>query len=93
MRKIDIHVNKAKLKKYTVTIGENRPEVTATIELYSGEKRISEFTLSTETWFSQHFDLPIGVIEPILKIAKELEVVITHACQASLAVLPAPKKS
>ena len=91
MRAIDIQINQAKILSYDVTLKtDSRPDVTATIGLFSGNKRISSFRLTTETYYSESitFELPIDMIEPIVEIAKQLEILLVRECNKQLRRLP-----
>jgi len=89
MKKIDIQINQAKILSYSVELKENQPSVTATIGLFAGEKKISSFSLSTETWQDITFELPTSVIKPILKIAEELETILIRECSSAIGALKA----
>ena len=72
MKPIDIQINNAKIKDYTVELKEDgAPNVSATIGLYCGNKKISSFRITTQTWYSESivFELPPNMIEPIVDIA------------------------
>ena len=90
MKKINIAINQAKLLSYNVELDDEKPEVSATIGLYSGEKKISSFSLRTESGYlnSVKFDLPINMIGTIKQIADELEVILTRECSKSMGELP-----
>jgi hypothetical protein len=87
VKKIDILINQAKILSYSVELNEDRPEVTAVIGLFAAGKKISTFSLSTENWHDKKFELPSGVIEPILKIAEELESILVRECSATIGLL------
>jgi len=93
MKKINIHINQAKLLSYEVNLGEEL-DISAVIGLFAGTKKISTFTLSTQNYYSNNikFDVPIGMIEHVKKIAKELETILVRECSKSFALLPAPEK-
>lgn len=94
MKKINIQINQAKIMSFSVEMEEKYPEVSATIGLFSGEKKISSFSLRTQNYYSDSikFDLPIEMIDPIKAIAKKLEEILIIKCSQSLGGLPAPKK-
>ena len=94
MKTIDIQINQAKILSYEVNLDKSKPEVGARIGLYSGEHRISTFGLRTETYYSDSitFELPPDMIEPIVEIAKQLEVILVRECNKQLKRLEAPKK-
>lgn len=94
MKAIDIQINQAKIVSYTVELKtDNKPEVAASIALLCGNKRISTFGLRTETYFSEGitFELPADMIEPIVEIAKQLEVILVRECNKQLKRLPSAK--
>ncbi len=93
MKKIDININQAKILGYSVDLESEKLESTATIGLFTGDKKISTFSLRTQECFgdSIEFDLPVKLIEPIQDVAKELEVVLVRECNKSLKRLEAPK--
>ncbi|MDD5551469.1 MAG: hypothetical protein PHS34_09430 [Candidatus Omnitrophica bacterium] len=93
MKKIDIQINQAKILGYEVKLNEDKPEVAAEIGLFSGEKKITTFRLTTENYYSNSvmFELPYELIEPIKQIAQELETILTRECNKSLGRLPMPK--
>ncbi len=87
MKKIDIQINQAKLLSYSVEMTDDNPEVTATIGLFSGEKQISTFSLSTKSWQDVSFDLPISMIGPIKELASEIEIILIRQCSAAMGAL------
>ena len=88
LKKIDIQINQAKIISYEVEFSEdNVPDVTARIGLMAGSKQISTFALSTKTWQDKTFELPISVINPIKKIAEELETILIRECSSALGQL------
>ena len=90
MNKIDISINQAKIIGYEVRFNEDEmPDLTATIGLFAGNKQISTFSLSTKSWEDKVFELPVSVINPIKKIAGELETILIRECSASLGQLKA----
>lgn len=91
MRTIDIEINQAKLKSYSVQLNDDTPIVHATIGLYSGSKKISDFSISTNSWHNVKFDLPPSMVAPIVAIANELEKIVTRECTTALGQLEAPK--
>lgn len=84
MRKIDINVNKAVIRSFNITLDEETPTVSASVGLYSGEKRIASFSISTDRWHDVRFDLPATMVAPIMKIADELERILTDKCVEQL---------
>ena len=93
MKKIDININHAKLLSFSAMVGDETVDVSATLGLFSGEKKISDFTITTQEYYSGvKFDLPIGMIEPIMTMAKQLEIIVIRECNSAMAELPAPKE-
>lgn len=90
MQKIDIQINQAKIISYTVDLSGEKPEVGAVIGLFSGNKRITTFGLRTQTYYTDSisFELPADMIEPIVKISKQLEVILVRECNKQLKQLP-----
>ena len=89
MQTIDIQINNAKIQSYTVTLKDDLPEVNATVGLYSGEKKVSEFSLNTQGYYQGlEFDLPTKMIKPIVDISKQLEVILTQKCKEQMKELP-----
>ncbi len=89
MQNIDVQISKAQLKQFLVEFEDDLPYVTATIDLYTANnKKISSFCTSTRTYYTQHFDLPIEMITPIMDIAKKIESIVTNACKREMALLP-----
>jgi hypothetical protein len=89
LKAIDIQINQAKIKSFEVSFNEEGlPDVTARIALLTGNKEISSFTLSTESWQTKNtFELPTGVINPIKKIGEELETILIRQCSAAIGQL------
>ena len=51
MKQLSINITKAQLKSYTVELKEGKPEVSATIELYtSGGMAVTTYTVATDSW-------------------------------------------
>lgn len=91
MKTIDIQINQAKILSYSVTLEDDRaPEVSASIGLFSGQKKISSFALRTQTWSSEGmtFELPPDMVEPIVNISKQLELILVRECNKQLKRLP-----
>ena len=89
MKTIDININKACIKTVQIDFERDnhtlkRPEVSATINLFSGDKKVTEFSISTKSYFSQKFELPLGMLGPITAIGKELEAILTQECVTAL---------
>ena len=92
MKTIDIQINQAKISSFQVNLNDDgqTPDVNASIALLSGTKQISTFGLHTQQYYSGgiRFELPPDMIEPIVQIAKELEVVLARECNKQLKQLP-----
>jgi len=90
MRTIDIQINQAKILSFNVDLEDEKPQVSATVGLYSGTRQISSFTLRTQSYFGNNikFTLPIDMIEPIVDIAKQLEIILVRECNKQLKRLP-----
>ncbi len=88
MKKIDIAINQAKILSFNVTLNEEKPEVSSCIGLFAGNKKISEFNISTNAWNDvKKFEIPVSMIKPILKIAKDLEQITALKCSAAIGQL------
>ncbi len=86
MRKLDISVTKAQIKSFSVELDEKKPIVMATIVLITEHgKPLTEMTLSTNEYWPEgkRFDLPVSLLEPIVKIMRELERVAVIACNGN----------
>jgi hypothetical protein len=91
MKAIDIQINQAKIQSYSVTLFDDKvPSVSAVIGLYSGTKQISTFHLETKSYYNSGvtFELPADMIDPIVDIAKQLEVILVRECNKQLKRLP-----
>lgn len=85
MKRIDISINQAKIESFDVTLDGERPRVCASIGLYAGTKRISSFSIDTGSWDNNRkFELPVKMVAPILKIAKQLEEIVMLHCNSAL---------
>ena len=92
MRKIDIRITKAQIKSFIVTLEEDAPEVQATIGLYTENmKEVSDFTISTRSWATVKFDLPVEMVFAVKDIAAQLERIVTMQAQSSICLLGAPE--
>lgn len=87
-RKIDILIDNAKIRSFHCALNETIPEISVNIDLYAGKTKVSDFNLSSESWRTQHFDVPAKMIEPIKKIASQLEEIVTLHCSSALGQLP-----
>lgn len=91
MKTIDIQINRAKLLSYSVSLEDgDMPTVSATVGLFAGEKKISEFSLRTQNYYANSvtFEVPVSMVGPILKIAEELETILVRATSQSIGELP-----
>ena len=84
MRKLDININQAKLLKYVVELKDDKVEVYASVGLYSGKKKVSEFSIGNQSYYSVRFDLPIEMIDPIMALAKQLEAIVVRECRKEM---------
>lgn len=92
MNKIDININRAKIKSYQVSLEDDMPSIYATIELYCGDKVVTTMLLTTNKWQTGiFFDVPLSIIDPLLKIAKELEAILIAHTQGTFGQLVAPE--
>lgn len=82
MKKINIEVTHAQILSFNVTLSEGKPEVGASIGLYSaGGKQISTYSISTSSWREEDkFELPVELIAPIVSIMQTLEKVVVKHC-------------
>ncbi len=81
MKKLNIEITKAQLTGYTVTFNEDGlPNVSASIALLTENlKEVTTHTISTNSWRDEDkFELPLGMITPMQKIAVALEEVIVN---------------
>lgn len=91
MRKIDIHITKGAIKSFVVTMEDGLPEVAASVDLYADTgKKVSTFTISTQSWQGSEFELPPELVVPICDIARRLERTVIAACNREMKMLPAP---
>jgi len=89
MRKINIEITKAQIVSFSVELKKAKPEVTATIGLYTaGGKQITTYSIMTNHWEKeQTFNLPPELISPIISIMESLEKVIVKKCKNSALLL------
>lgn len=80
MKKINISITKAEIKSFQVELNEGKPEVSASIGLFSeGGKQISTYSISTDSWNKESkFDLPVELVAPIMSILSTLEKVLVN---------------
>lgn len=84
MQTIDIQINKARISRFAVQFREDNtiPDVVVEIDLLAGHRQVSSFTLQTNHWSkAQKFDVPTGILEPIIAISRELEQIVTSICR------------
>ena len=91
MRTIRVDINNAKIENFVVGLGNDKPEVTATVGLYAGIRKITTFTIATTSWNDLKFQLPPDMVPPILAIADELEKILVQKATELLALLEPPK--
>ena len=94
MKTIKIEISKAVLQSFSVKLGEEKPEVSATLALLTAQgKRITTYSIDTDGWDEEsRFELPINFVEPIKQIMKELEIVAVKHCREGQKQLKAPKE-
>lgn len=82
MKAIKINITKAVIESFSVELEDEKPEVSITIGLYTdGGKKIAGYSISTSSWNeASKFELPVGIIPPILEIMRELEAIATRHC-------------
>jgi len=89
MKKIDIKIDKAAITKIYFEFEEDKLNVTATIGLFVGQQKISDFTIFTDTWNDKNkFNFPMQHISIIKQIASDLESIVLSKCMSSLKMLP-----
>ena len=95
MKDIDIQINKARIQDFIVTFkdGDDIPRVGVGVGLYSGTKKISDFTASSEKYYSKVvFEVSPQMIDSIVKISKQLEEIVVRECNRELKQLPESMK-
>lgn len=94
MKKLNIEITKAQLTGYKVDFDDEdgHPQVYATIALLTANgRKITDYTIYTDSYSDQNkFELPLGVINPIFEIGKQLEAIVTKHCKDSQLALSAP---
>lgn len=82
MKKLNIQITKAQIVSFRVELKDNQPQVSATIALLTdGNKPISSYSISTDTWNEQDkFALPVSIIKPIMDILKDIEPIVVKHC-------------
>jgi hypothetical protein len=90
MRKIDVQITKGAIETFAVEMKADGglPNVTATIALFTeDDKKITSFSISTESWRGNKFDVPLEIVEPIKAITEALEFIAIAKCNSALARL------
>lgn len=91
MRPIDININQAKIKSFSVELAAEKPEVSVTIALLGpGGKEISTFNMGSGSWRQAHFEIHPDLMDTIIKMADELEAIVTKECSKQLNLIEAP---
>lgn len=94
MKKLDIAITKAQLVSFGVKLKDGRPEVDASIALMTeGGKQITTYSIYTDEWHSDSFELPIEAMPLIGDLARVLEAVAVRHCRDGQLALPAPAKT
>ena len=83
MKKLDISITKAQLVSFRVQLKDLKPEISVSIALLTeGNKAITEYTISTDSWNSKDsFELPIEVLPLLGNVARILEAVAVKHCR------------
>jgi hypothetical protein len=91
MRPIDIQINQAKIKDFSVELGRDKPEVSVRIGLLGpGGKEISTFNMGSGSWRDHHFDIPADMMQTIIDMSSQLEEIVTKECTKQLNMIEAP---
>lgn len=96
MNKIDININQAELSSIYITfLPDGVTNVAATLSLFSGSIKVSDYRISTESWQveSNKFAFPVELISPLQQIQAALEKIATQKCNAALKQIPATLSS
>jgi hypothetical protein len=96
MRTIDVTINKARLKSISIVfpLDENAlPDVSATLQLYSGMTELAEFTVSTQQYYKnyvkdKYMDLPARMLFPITELRGDIEEIVAAKAQQTMNQLP-----
>lgn len=92
MNNIDININKAKIHSIRISFADSLPVVGCTIDLFCGDKRITDFDVATKTWDGKNqMDLPADIYELIGSIKNIVEKSAVWQCKQSLKMLPEVK--
>ena len=94
MKKLNIEITKAQIEGFSVSFNDGKPDISCTIGLYTDSgKKISVYSLGTNQWEEEKkFELPIEMIEPIMKVAFQLEGIVVRHCKKGQKVIKAPSK-
>lgn len=93
MHKLNIRITKANLVSFGVELKQGKPEVNATIALLTdGGKVVTTYSIYTDDWHSDNFDLPIEAMPLIGDLARILEGVAVRHCNDSQLALPPSSK-
>lgn len=81
--KLNISITKASIESFQVNLEDKVPNISVSLGLFTEHgKRVTGYDISTDTWNeNKKFKLPPSLIEPILKIMKELEVIAIRHCR------------
>lgn len=90
MRTINIEISKARLENFMVQFdSEGKMDLGATLGLYTEQgKKVSTYTMNTQNYYQNKFELPLSVIDPVHKIALEIEKIATQMCRDEHLTLP-----
>lgn len=87
---IDVHINKAKLTSFAVSIEDKGIEINANLALFAGNKPITTVTMGSESWRSGvTIDIPISIHRSCGKITGKLEELAKSAFMQEMAQLNA----
>lgn len=89
MKDLKINITKATIEQFTVTLGEDKPEISASIALRTeGGKKITSYSISTDSYNEVNkFELPNEMLMPIMLIAQELENIVVGHCKTNQKLL------
>jgi hypothetical protein len=87
MKDIQININKARIQNFSVELCDEGVDVFASIGLFMGEKKISDFSISTKSYANNNFTLDPTMVKSINIIAKQLENIVVQKCNEKLCLL------
>ena len=92
MEKINIEITKAQLISCEIQFNEEgQPDITANLGLYTDQgKMVSTYSIGTKSWNNNNIELPLGMIQPIMSIGKQIETITTQHCREGQGALAAP---